>query len=63
MRLYMINSEWRSEPVFYWAKDEDDAISQYQEAYKADEDEPARADMVWAENSDSALRGYVINDD
>ena len=63
MKLYKIDSEWRGEPVFYWAKDEDDAISQYQETHKASKDEPVRADMVWAENSDSALRGYVINGD
>lgn len=63
MRLYMISSVWRGVHVFYWAKDEDDAISQYQEIHKADENEPVRADMVWAENSDPALRGYVINND
>ena len=61
MRLYMITQSEGMTPIFYWAKDEDDAISQYQEAHKTDEDEPVRADMVWAENSDCALQGYVIN--
>lgn len=59
MRLYAVEyvAMLRS-PMFYWAKNEEDAIDKHRRQTGTDAELVASA--VWANNNSKAYRGYVV---
>ena len=70
MRLYYVEHELITIPIFFWAEDVDEAKAEWQGYVArnypginwAEEEEPL-IDQVWADNKDTKYRGYVTKED
>ena len=62
MRLYAVeNRDTMASVGYYWAENENGAINEHRSQTGTDEELGASA--VWANNSDKAYRGYVVEEE
>lgn len=62
MRLYIVEEHEYNSRYFYWAENEQDALTKHL-AQGHDPDLDWEADRVWADNYDTKLRGFVVRED